>query len=111
MRILLEHKADPNLKANDGSTPLIAAVTFGKLGAATLLLERGANVNLADAGGNTALMIAAEGTAFISSPAPMISVLLAHGATPNLTDAHGRTALARANESKNVAAIELLKGK
>jgi serine/threonine protein kinase len=111
MRILLEHKANPNLKANDGSTPLIATVTFGKLGAATLLLDRGANVNLADAGGNTPLMIAAEGTPFISSPAPMIAVLLSHGAKPDFTDARGRTALARANESKNAVAIDLLKSK
>jgi len=99
------------LKAGDGSTPLLEAVSNGRLGAATLLLERKADVNLADGNGNTALMIAAEGTPHIKQPAEMVSLLLNRGAKTNLKDGSGRTALARATETKNTAAIELLKDK
>ena len=108
IRLLFGKKANPNAKANDGSTPLIAAVRDGKLGAATLLLEHGADANLADANQNTPLMIAAEGNAFIKSSADFISLLLAHGAKTSLADSQGRTALARATENKNQPAIDVL---
>jgi ankyrin repeat protein len=108
LRLLLDKKANPNLKANDGSTPLNEAVTYNRLGAATLLLERGADVNLADANGNTALMIVAEGNGYIKSTAELISFLLAHGAKKDLMDGQGRTALGRATAAKNTAAIEAL---
>ena len=108
MRVLFGKKADPNAKANDGSTPLLAAVTGGKLGAATLLLEHGADPNIADTNQVTPLMVAAEGNAFIKSSADFVSLLLSRGAKPNLTDSQGRTALARATEAKNQPAIDLL---
>jgi serine/threonine protein kinase len=109
MRLLLDHQANANLRSNDQSTPLIAAVTYAKLGAALLLLERGANVDLGDSGDTTPLMIAAETSAYIKDPADFIKLLLEHGAKRGIKDSRGRTALQRAMETKNVAAVELLK--
>ncbi len=109
VRLLLEHHANPNLRARDGSTPLIEAVTFAKPLAARLLMERGADVNLADARDTTPLMIAAEASPHIKVPAQYIKMLLEHGAKRDLKDSQGRTAYQRAVESKNKAAMELLK--
>jgi ankyrin repeat protein/serine/threonine protein kinase len=111
MRLLLEKKANPNVKASDGSTPLIEAVSNGKMAAAKLLLDSGADVNLASANGLTPLLIAAEGNSYIKSPSEMISLLLAHKADTKAVDSQGRTPLALATANKNAPAIELLKDK
>jgi len=85
------------------------AVTFAKLGAAELLIDHGADVNLSDANDSTALMLAADASPYIRDPAVYIKLLLDHGAKKSAVDSHGRTALQRATESKNAAAIEALK--
>jgi ankyrin repeat protein/predicted Ser/Thr protein kinase len=109
VRLLLEHKAKPNQRASDGSTPLIAAVTYSRPVVAQILLNYGADANLADLGGTTPLMIAADTSPYITDPAHFIKMLLEHGAKKGLKDNRGRTALQRATESKNSAAVELLK--
>jgi serine/threonine protein kinase/ankyrin repeat protein len=109
VRLLLEHQAKPNLKAKDGSTPLIQAVTYGRPLVAQLLLSHGADVNLADTGGSTPLMIAADASSYIKDPTHLIKMLLDHGAKKGLKDSKGRTAFQRATESKNTAAVELLR--
>jgi ankyrin repeat protein/serine/threonine protein kinase len=109
VRLLLEHKAKPNLRAKDGSTPLIQAVTFGRHAVVQVLLNHSADPNLADSNENTPLMIAAETSSNIKDPARLITLLLEHGAKPGLKDSKGRTAFQRASESKNAAAIALLK--
>jgi ankyrin repeat protein/predicted Ser/Thr protein kinase len=109
VRLLLEHKAKPNLQANDGSTSLIQAVTFSRPMVAQVLLNHGADANLADSNGTTPLMVAAETSVYIKDPAHLIKMLLEHGAQRGLKDNQGRTAFQRASESKNAAAVELLK--
>jgi serine/threonine protein kinase/ankyrin repeat protein len=109
VRVLLEHHAKPNLRAKDGSTPLIQAVTFGRPVVAQVLLNHGADVDLADSNDNTPLMIAADTSPYIKDPAHLITLLLEHGAKRGLKDSKGRTALERASESKNAAALALLK--
>jgi serine/threonine-protein kinase len=111
MRLLLEKKANPNLKALDGSTPLIEAVANGKMAAVKLLLDSGADVNLAAANGLTPLLIAAAGSPYITSPSEMITLLLAHKADSRAVDSQGRTPLALATANKNAPAIEVLKDK
>lgn len=111
MRLLIEHHANPDLQALDGSTALLETVTFGHLSAASLLLDHRANVDLADANGNTPLMVAAEGNVYTKPAGDFITLLLRHGAKTSLADNRNRTALARATESRNIAAIELLKQK
>lgn len=109
VRLLLEHKAKPNLRANDGSTPLIQAVTFARPLVVQALLNHGADANLPDSKGATPLMIAAESSPYIKDPTRLIEILLKHGAKRGLKDNRGRTALQRAQESKNQVAVELLK--
>ncbi len=66
MRLLLAAGADPRIAANDGRTPLMVAAGAGRAGdtrytedeslaVVTLLLDLGADVNAADAAGDTAL--------------------------------------------------------
>jgi ankyrin repeat protein len=88
---------------------LIEAVTYSRLAAAQLLIDRGADVNLAKSGDTTPLMIAAETSPYIKNPAVLIKLLLDHGANKAAVDSQGRTALQIATESKNEAAASLLK--
>jgi uncharacterized protein len=99
MRFLLEHGADPNIGTNDGATPLMAAAginwvvaqTFSRsdkeyLEAATLCLERGADVNAVNSQGFTAM----HGAANRGFDA-MIKLLAEHGAKLDVKDKQGRT--------------------
>ena len=81
------------------------------MAAAKLLLDSGADVNLASANGLTPLLIAAEGNSYIKSPSEMISLLLAHKADTKAVDSQGRTPMALATANKNTPAIDLLKDK
>jgi ankyrin repeat protein len=105
MRLLAAHGADPLLTTEDGTTPLIAAAgqatLFEKvLGSDTLVLERnrveasrlalqlGANINQANAQGNTALHAAA-----FSGFATVAEFLIAQSAQLNLRNDVGDTPL------------------
>ncbi|GLH10406.1 uncharacterized protein GBIM_15357, partial [Gryllus bimaculatus] len=54
-KLLLDSKADPNARDNEGVTPLMRAAKSGDAQSTELLLERGADVNLKDVRNNTAL--------------------------------------------------------
>ena len=108
-RELLDRGAKPNLRASDKTTALIAAVSLDRPVVVEVLLGHGADANLADATGSTPLMIAAETSPGIHDPEHLIKLLLDHGAKRGLKDSQGRTAFQRAAESKNTAAIGLLK--
>jgi uncharacterized protein len=106
---LIDHQANPNLRATDFSTPLIEAVSHGRLEAAQLLIDRGADVNLGDANNTTPLMIAANASTAIANPGELVRLLLQHGAKRGAKDSRGRIAFQIAVESKNEAAVQLLK--
>jgi ankyrin repeat protein len=103
MRLLLEKGADPALATNQGTTPLMmaAGVTAiqgvdrvspdGALEAVKICLELGADVNAANAAGETAL----HGAVFRGSNA-IIQLLAERGANVNATDKTGRTPLSLA---------------
>jgi ankyrin repeat protein len=76
---------------------------------AQLLISHGADVNMADANAATPLMVAAEKSPRIKDPGHLVKLLLDHGAKPELKDSQGRTAFDLASESKNAAALALLK--
>ena len=58
--LLLEHKAEVNARAGDGSTALMAAAGKGNLQTVGLLLRYGADASIADNAGKTALDYALE---------------------------------------------------
>lgn len=108
MRLLLDKGADAAHVLKDGSTPLMAAAGLGpkifmadedkheatdddRFQAVELCLEHGADVNAvetADAGGSTALHIAAG-----KGADRIVQALLEHGAKTDIKDKQGRTAL------------------
>lgn len=85
------------------NTPLHAAVAGGHVEPALLLIERGAPVNVADAGGHTPLHIAAE-AAYI----PIVKALLDRGADAHAVDAEDKTPLSRATARNHTEVIDLI---
>lgn len=86
---LIKNGVDVN--ARDRSTfqtPIMVAVQYGRPSALRLLLKAGANTNLQDDKGRTALMGAAQ-----SSDVLMVKLLLEHGAKIDIEDNNGHTAL------------------
>jgi uncharacterized protein len=81
LRYFLQHGADPNLRDNKGTTPLLLAVTLGQTDAIPLLLTAHANVNLANDSGETPLIRAVERRDLAT-----VRDLLAAGANPDLRD-------------------------
>ncbi len=84
--------------ADHDITPLMVAVREGKVEAAKLLLERGADVNARSAIGRSALHVAAN--AWWQEDVQVVDVLLQAGADPIAQDLNGSTALDYA-ESRN----------
>ena len=85
------------------NTPLHAAVAGGHVDGSLLLIERGAPVNVADAGGHTPLHIAAE-----AGYVPIVKALLDRGADAHAVDAEDRTPLARAAARNHTEVIDLI---
>ncbi|MDR3301361.1 MAG: ankyrin repeat domain-containing protein [Spirochaetaceae bacterium] len=82
---LLDNGADPNIKNTSGDTPLIESARIGDIDTLRKLMQHGANVDVQDAKGNTAMHIAI--------PAPdhreALEILLANGGNPNIRDERG----------------------
>jgi ankyrin repeat protein len=85
------------------NTPLHAAVAGGHRDTALLLIERGAAVNTADAGGHTPLHIAAE-----AGYVPVVQALLARGADPHAVDGEDQTPLSRAAARGHTQIVDLI---
>ena len=108
VKILLEHGADPNQRNLlwENGTALHSVVNFGKFKAAQMLMDAGADVNLATDGGMTPLISMLRIGRFALSEALEITrLLLDAGANPNHQDAEGRSAL---HYAKYGEVIELL---
>ena len=99
--------AGVSINAQDQSsfdaTPLIAAAAKGHLEVVDFLLHQGANVNLSESGGETALWWAIKG--FHQA---VVLRLLAAGADPNVKDEVGETALMWAVELGQEAIVPAL---
>ena len=86
-----------------GITALIAAAYNGHERVVDLLLQRGAEVNLQDSKGRTALMKAA----YSNHDPTVVSRLLRAGADMTLHDVDGKTALKHAEEKGRAAIIDV----
>jgi len=86
--------------------PIIAAVEGHQLDSARLLIERGANVNLADDQGRTPLMHAAVAD---FGDTRMVELLLKAGARKDVSDAGGLTAADYARQFNHEETLALVK--
>lgn len=94
--------------AAEADVPLVKAIAEGRLDDARNLLAKGADVNAAKADGTTALMQAAEGSAYIPNNAPAVTLLLEHNPRIDAQDKRGRTALYHASAEGKEDAVKLL---
>jgi hypothetical protein len=60
VKVLLESDADPNQKADNGDTPLMAAVDSGSIAPVAMLLSKGADPAAESVEGNTAMSLCKE---------------------------------------------------
>jgi serine/threonine-protein phosphatase 6 regulatory ankyrin repeat subunit B len=100
---LLAGGADVNLAANDGITPLIKLVLEDKwsvLRMAKIFLDAGADPNLQDSFGRSALHYAQD--------SEVIELLIENGANIDLRDSEGQTALHRAAGQGNLDTLVAL---
>jgi ankyrin repeat protein len=86
---LLDNHADPNIKNTAGDTPLHETARIGDLEIMNALIEHGANVNIQDGQGNTAMHIAIP----VDVHKAAFELLLSHRANPNLRDRRGDSPL------------------
>ena len=85
------------------NTPLHAGIAGGHVDVSLLLIERGADVKIADADGHAPLHIAAEGGYL-----PVAKALLERGADPHAVDAEDRTPLSRAAARGHTEIVDLI---
>lgn len=102
---LLELGADVNAVSHNSlrNTPVHAATAGGHRDVALLLIERGAQVQAADAGGHTPLHIAAE-----NGLLDVVKALLARGADPLAVDGEDKTPLSRAAAKNRTEVVDEL---
>jgi ankyrin repeat protein len=86
LRLLLASGLKPN-EAVDGKAPLLAAASERCVDAVTVLLDKGADVNVKDSDGRTALIVAAAGGML-----DVARVLLERGADMDIVDGLDRSA-------------------
>lgn len=83
LRSLIENGADINASTADNCTPLMIAIEKGNINVATFLIEHGANVDLKDDRGDTALHYAVSRYILhnCNDSLKFCSCLIKHGAT------------------------------
>lgn len=86
-RFLLQRKANPNIRNNNGVTPLSLAVQLGFHEGVETLVDKGAQVDVANSAGETPLISAVH-----RRDTQLMRILLEGGANPDRTDNSGRSA-------------------
>jgi hypothetical protein len=106
IKMLLEAGADPDsrLPGQKSALMLLCARGSSDIKSIKILLEAGANVNLKDKYGHTALMLAAISHANLD----IFVLLLVAGADPMIKDERGRTALDMAKLEGNLKIVKFL---
>ncbi|MGK0250743.1 MAG: hypothetical protein ACI81G_000175 [Gammaproteobacteria bacterium] len=103
VKFLVEKKVPLNDSSKYGS-PLMAATVKGSLEIVNFLLDNGANPNMVDANGTSALLYAS-----LFQLNDIAKTLLAHEANVSLKDNRGNTAMDYATITNNNILINLLK--
>jgi uncharacterized protein len=105
MKLLLQNKANPNLKNKYGETPLMLCVN--DVTKMKLLLQYGADINDSSLSGNTALLIACgAGSSYAT-----VKWLIENGANPFAKRWGSETSLMRASQYSDTMIIRLLLSK
>lgn len=102
---LIARGVNLNEQTNDG-TPLTLAAMIGFAPIVNLLLEKGADINSKDKGGNTALILAS-----FYGKLDIVILLINKGANLNIRNLYGSTALLRACEESYEDVANLLMDK
>jgi ankyrin repeat protein len=100
-------------RGRSGDTPLLAAMKKNQWPIAKMLLEHGADPNLPDRDGNTALMEAVRSSRDVTRETTnelriFANFLMDKGADPNRQNANGETALILAANIDNPSSVQLL---
>ncbi len=104
VKVLLDSKADVNVRDNFGVTALLLAAQRGRADLVEVLLDKDADVNAKTKEGVTALMAAAE-----YGHTEIVKSLLDKGADVNITRNNGNnTALSYASQNRRTDIIQLL---
>ncbi len=88
VQLLLKYGADPNIRDNNGKTPLIHAAREGYPASVELLIEHGADPNIKDNNGDDAIRIAKY-----RDYREMVQYLMAHGAVDSGEPAYEETVM------------------
>jgi len=88
--LLLDQKAEMDVRDNNGDTPLHSAAACGDVDVSRLLLKRGADVNAENDEGSTPLHRASEVSSTGNSE--IVRLLLNHGADVLVRTLSGKTA-------------------
>jgi len=116
IELLLKHRADPNIQDREGRTPFYLAATMGKIPAAKLLLENGADINAKDSYGDAApvplsLLQHHAGLlqrAIASGNFELTRMLLLRGADINIQDDAGHSELHKAAIGEKLEIFDFL---
>jgi ankyrin repeat protein len=103
VRALLSRRVDVNVRADDGSTPLLWAAHANDVAVAAALVGAGADANAANEFGMTPLSRACT-----NGSAEMVELLLKAGANPNTTIATGESPLMTCAAAGAAAAVKML---
>lgn len=103
LNFILSRGARPDIKDNDGNTPLMIAAQLGFIEGAQALIGRRANVNLGNGAGETPIIRAVQ-----NRDAAMVRLLMQAGANANKTDSQAGLS-ARDYAARDARAAAILK--
>ena len=104
VKLLIDNKANPNIKNNGGETALMHAAVKGRTEVVKLLIDNGADINIKGRDGVTALMLAATWERM-----EIVKLLIDNGADINIKGRDGVTALMYASRYGHQEIIDILR--